>query len=518
MERLPSKLSTVFALACLLIVGGGAYALLRPAETRSLLGVGQPGDGGSQYARDGGLDHGVEGIKESGELMVLTVRSPTTFRLKGETISGYEVDLTMALADELGVEATYKLFEDIPSMMDAIERGEGHLAVPGLTQREIRSEADGPAITYGPAYKTVQPELVCRRDGPQPTRSADDDGISIGVVAGSGAEETLERLKEDVPQLKWNAMNVASGLTLAAEVHDETLDCAVLQSNIVSIARPLFPELQSTAYLAPEDRQLAWAIAPQSRDLEEYLKAWFQNAHQAGLLYDLDERYYGHLEQFDYVDISVFRRRIESRLPEYEVAFRDAAGENGLDWTMLAAQGYQESHWDPKAKSPTGVRGLMMLTLITAREVGVANRLDPRESIQGGALYLDKLYDRLPNDIVGYDRLWLAIAAYNVGYGHLLDARRLARREGLDPNKWRNIKEMLPRLTEKRYYSTVPYGYARGYEPVKYVARIREYDDVLTNRVPDPEQPPFRPAEIREASRINGEDIVDENESGAGTP
>ena len=134
-----------------------------------------------------------------------------------------------------------------------------------------------------------------------------------------------------------------------------------------------------------------------------------------------------------------------------------------------------------------------MLTLPTAREVGVSNRLDAFESIDGGATYLDRLYARLPESIVGYDRLWMAIAAYNVGYGHLMDARRLAERQGRDKDKWRVIKTMLPLLTQRKYYSTVRYGYARGYEPVKYVRRIREYDDVLTSEVPRPEQPPFTP-------------------------
>lgn len=444
---------------------------------------------------------GLNGIRDSGELVVLTVSSPTTFRLRGEEISGYEVDLTQAVARELGVEVTYKLFDDIPSLIQALENGEGHIAAPGLTQRDLSEEVEGQApLIYGPAYKTVTPELICRREGAQPTSLAEAEGLNIGVIEGSGNEQTLEELAHTGSQFDFQPVAVSSGLTLAGDVHDRALDCAIINSNTAAIARRLFPEIVTTTEIEGEDRQLAWGIAPQSRDLETYLTAFFDQIHQNGFLRDLDERYYGYLEEFDYVDISVFRRRIEERLPRYEKEFRKAAEENGLDWTMLAAQGYQESHWDPRAKSPTGVRGLMMLTLPTAKEVGVSDRLDPVESIRGGALYLDRLYDRLPDSITGYDRLWMAIAAYNVGYGHLLDARQLARREGLDPDKWRVVKEMLPRLTQKRYYTTVKHGYARGYEPVKYVSRIREYDEVLTSRVPNPEVPPFRPSEVVEAS------------------
>ena len=438
---------------------------------------------------------GIDGIRETGELVVLTVNSPTTFRLRGEAISGYEVDLTQALAEELGVEVTYKLFEDIPSLIEAIENGEGHIAASGLTQREIiRENTIGEPILYGPAYKTVMPQLLCRRDGSLPSSINEAAGLRIGVIAGSGNEGVLGRLTGDASLVDVEAASVSSGLTLAGDVHDADLDCAVINSNTAAIARRLFPELTTTANVSREDRQLAWAVSSQSADLNDYLTDFFARMHQSGFLRDLDERYYGYLDEFDYVDISVFRRRIEERLPKYEKEFRKAAGEHGLDWTMLAAQGYQESHWDPRAQSPTGVRGLMMLTRPTAKEVGVSNRLDPIESIRGGAKYLDRLYRRLPDAIVGYDRLWMAIAAYNVGYGHLMDARQLARREGLDPDKWRVVKEMLPRLTEKRYYSTVKHGYARGYEPVRYVTRIREYDEVLTARVEEPETPPFSPS------------------------
>ncbi|MAK60565.1 MAG: membrane-bound lytic murein transglycosylase MltF [Ponticaulis sp.] len=442
---------------------------------------------------EAGLPHGLEAIRDTGELVVLTVESPTTLQQRGSGETGYEVDLTSALADELGVDVRYKVFDDIPRLVTAIESGQGHIAAPGMTQREINLESGANPLAIGPAYKAVRHVMVCRRDGERPKSLEAVNDLSIGVVAGSGNEQTLEQKREDNPALNWKSYDVNSGLRLAEKVYEQELDCAVIDSNVAAIARRLHPELVTTFELGQQDRQLSWAIAPQSRDLNDYLKPWFQSAHQDGLLYDLDEQYYGHLNEFDYVDISVFRRRIDSRLPRYEPLFREAAGEFNLDWTMLAAQGYQESHWEADARSPTGVRGLMMLTQPTAREVGIENRLDPEQSIVGGATYLDRMYDRLPDEATGYDRLWLAMAAYNVGYGHLRDAMTLARREGLNPYKWRIIKTMLPRLTKKQYYSTVRYGYARGYEPVRYVKRIREYDTVLTNRVERPEQPPFDP-------------------------
>ena len=128
----------------------------------------------------------------------------------------------------------------------------------------------------------------------------------------------------------------------------------------------------------------------------------------------------------------------------------------------------------------TGVRGLMMLTQNTAQAMGVSNRLDPKQSIIGGAKYFAYVRDQLDDSILEPDRTWFALASYNIGSAHLDDARKLAQNEGLNPNKWLDVKKMLPRLAQKQWYSKTRYGYARGGEPVHFVANIRRYYDILT--------------------------------------
>ena len=466
------------------VLAAGSYVFLKQSEPGSSLE--------GMFSETPKVSAGLDGIREDGELVVLTVASPTTYQKRGSDVFGYEVDLTRELSESLGVDVRYRLYRNLDRMTKDLEAGRGHIAAPGMSQREMRLDADiGDPLVFGPAYKNVRPELICRKGGARPDTLADISEYEVGVVAGSGVEETLEVRAEDNDDLQWTPIEAVSGMPLAKRVENRVLDCAILDSNLVAIAKRRFPNLVTRLTVGAEDRAIAWRLAPQSADLNTYLRPWFDEAHQEGLLYDLDERYYGHLNDFDYLNIATFRKRIDSRLPTYEETFRSAAGQNDLDWTMLASQAYQESHWDPDARSPTGVRGLMMLTRPTARELGIANRLDPEQSIRGGAEYLDRMYNRLPESVTGYDRLWMAMAAYNVGYGHLLDARRLAARQGLDKDKWRVIDDMLPLLTKKAYYTTVPHGYARGYEPVRYVRRIREYDDVLTENVPDPEQPPF---------------------------
>jgi membrane-bound lytic murein transglycosylase F len=159
--------------------------------------------------------------------------------------------------------------------------------------------------------------------------------------------------------------------------------------------------------------------------------------------------------------------------------FRQTAEKYNLDWHLIAAIAYQESHWNPRAKSPTGVRGLMMLTLDTAKEMGVTNRLDPAQSLEGGVAYFLKLKARLPERIQDPDRSLFALAAYNVGFGHLEDARILTVRNNKNPDLWVDVREHLPLLSKKKYYTTLKRGYARGNEPVIYVDNIQYYRSYL---------------------------------------
>jgi membrane-bound lytic murein transglycosylase F len=178
-------------------------------------------------------------------------------------------------------------------------------------------------------------------------------------------------------------------------------------------------------------------------------------------------------------DTQMFLRHVKTRFPRYRDQFKRAGEAQGIPWTLLAAQGYQESRWNRNAMSPTGVRGLMMLTRATASDLGVENRLDPHKSIAGGAQYLAWLHRRIPEQVSEPDRTFMALAAYNVGMGHVKDARILAARLNKNPNKWHDLKKVLPLLGKKDYYKTLPHRYARGWEPVHYVKRIRAYRILL---------------------------------------
>jgi len=415
-----------------------------------------------------------DAVVDGGELVVLTLPGETIYERRNGEPDGFEVDLVSAFASDHGLSVRFREMRDIGALIEALENGEGHLAAANLTINEVRSER----ISFGPAYKNVRERLVCRR-GDERARSVEAlAGLRLAVVADSSYAETLRRLQQDHPGIEFDERPAGSALPLLEAVDRGRIDCTVADSHIVAFARQRHPELITPLNLS-EESALAWAHSGQVEGLAEALDTWFAEAHAFGLIQEIEDDWFGDFGAFDYVETARFVRRIENRLPRFRRYFRDAAEETPFEWELLAAQAYQESHWDPDAESPTGVRGLMMLTLPTAERVGVTDRLDPRQSVEGGADYLADLYDRLPETIEGEDRIWFALAAYNVGMGHIYDARLLAERQGRDKDSWEVMEQVLPLLTRPEYYSTVRYGYARGHEPVRYVERIRTYRAML---------------------------------------
>jgi membrane-bound lytic murein transglycosylase F len=225
---------------------------------------------------------------------------------------------------------------------------------------------------------------------------------------------------------------------------------------------------------------LAWGF-PKTGEDWLYLKAqtFFARIKKDGTLRNLLDRYYGHSERLNAMDVTNFLVRTRTVLPQYLKLFKQAQEINGVDWRLLAAVSYQESHWDTYSTSPTNVRGLMMLTEDTADRLGVTDRLDPKQSIPAGARYMLLMKDNIPTRVPEPDRTWLALAAYNIGIAHLEDARVLAKRLNLNPDAWADVKSTLPLLNRVEYHSTLKYGFARGGAPVVFVDSIRTYYKIL---------------------------------------
>ncbi|WP_445775415.1 membrane-bound lytic murein transglycosylase MltF [Shewanella sp.] len=327
------------------------------------------------------------------------------------------------------------------------------------------------------------PIVVYRYGNTRPRNISDLIGKRIAVVSDSYHQEELQNLSKSSPelaaQLEWQALDVET-IDLMKRIEDKEIDYAIITSSELEIHQAYYPRVKK-AFEIGKTQQISWYF-PSNTDhsLINAVNNFFSRIEDDGTLLDLKERYFGHLGQLNYVGARTYIKHINQRLPKYEELFKQYSEEYDLDWRLMASMGYQESHWRARAVSPTGVRGLMMLTRTTAKEMGIKNRLDPEASIKGGIAYFAKIKARIPEQILEPDKTWMAMAAYNVGYGHLEDARILTEKAGKDPNKWVDVKNFLPLLQKKKYYKQTRYGYARGNEPVIYVQNIRRYYDVLT--------------------------------------
>lgn len=431
----------------------------------------------------------LERVRARGELIVATRYGPTTYYEGPTGPVGLEHDLVERFARQLGVTVHFVIPENFHSILPLVVRGDVDFAAAGLTITDKRKEL----VRFAPSYQEITPVLVYRRGTKRP-RSLDDlDGI-LEVVQDSSHEEHLRRLKKAHPNLSWSSNPEADDEELLYLVWEKVIDYTIADSNVLAVNQRFYPELQA-AFPISRPEPLAWAFRHSEDDsLFSAARDFFYRIRKDGTLEQLLERYYGHVQKFDYVGTRRYLRHIRTRLPKYIDYFKEAAELEGLDWRLLAAVGYQESHWNPKARSPTGVRGIMMLTLDTLHHLGLDNRLDPRESILGGARYLAMLKKKLPARIPEPDRTWLALAAYNVGFGHLEDARRLTQKLGGNPDRWADVKKTLPLLSQRKWYRKLKHGYARGREPVRYVENIRSYYDILVWQTeqgfrPQPEPP-----------------------------
>jgi membrane-bound lytic murein transglycosylase F len=435
----------------------------------------------------------LEQVKNSGKLTVLTRNSGTTYYEGPYGPTGLEYDLAKGFADELGVELDMEVANNVSDVLEQLQDQDADFAAAGLTAtRQRRAWA-----RFTPAYQHITQQLVYRVGGNRPENLKNLKG-TLEITSRSSHEEQLRKLKYRYPNLTWQVNKDVESEELLTMVSEKQLDYTIADSNEIAINQRYNPELR-VAFSITKPEPLAWAF-PRMKDDSLYLAAcdYITRIKASGELAQLIERYYGHLKKFDYVDTVTYLRHIDTLLPTYRKVFEYAAKEFKLDWRLLAATAYQESHWNPKAVSPTGVRGLMMLTSKTAEELGVKKRTDPVQSIRGGALYLSQLRDKFPPRIQEPDRSWLALAAYNVGYGHLEDARIITQKRGGNADSWNDVKESLPLLRKRKWYRKTRHGYARGNEPVIYVENVRRYFDLLVRALgqENPDTPVTRALDI----------------------
>jgi membrane-bound lytic murein transglycosylase F len=413
-------------------------------------------------------------IKARGELVLITRGNFACYYEGAHGPAGFEYHLVQSFAEHIDVTLRTLLIEDEAQMVEALLKGEADLIAPGFPF----GRAAARLVALGPAYFEVRKQIVGRRGGPVITSEKDLAGNPLWVMGRSAGLEQLKLLKQEHADLDWRIVPDVGSEEMLQMVWNRSVPLTLMESNTVILNRRFYPELVVHMDLG-EPQQLRWAMNPKSRHLQSAVRRWFAAESTRSTVSSLLKYYYSHLEDFDYVDLARYRRRILERLPKYQSHFQEAARQHGLDWRLVAAMAYQESHWDPNARSFTGVRGIMMLTQDTAKFLGLKNRLAEKESIFAGTRYLAYLHRMVGDQVPEPDRTYMALAAYNIGLGHLKDARKLALALGLSDASWSDLREVLPLLQRKQYYRDLTHGYARGTEAVQYVDRIRTYHKML---------------------------------------
>ncbi|HEY1075981.1 MAG TPA: membrane-bound lytic murein transglycosylase MltF [Fontimonas sp.] len=428
----------------------------------------------------------VDEIRLLGVLRVATVNSPTTYYIgPGGDPVGFEYDLAAQFAQQLGVPLDIKVAASPAEAARMVQDGAVHLAAAGIG---ISPDPEG-NLRFTRPLQAVAPILVYRKGTRKPKTLADVSG-SLRVVKDSLPAERLRALDPQAyPNLKWEETSEQEAEELLLAVSNGEIDLTIANSDLVAINQRYHPNLR-VAFPVGNAQQLGWAVSASRDDSLLAAAENFLEAYGDAEMSRLRDRYFGHVQQVGALGALTLAAHVETRLPAYRKAFEKAAQRTGLDWRLLAAIGYQESHWDSGAVSPTGVRGIMQLTNDTALRMGVANREDPSQSISGGARYYRMLLDKLPPQIVEPDRSWLALIAYNIGYGHLLDVMDLTQKQGGDPSRWLDVRDRLPLLTQSKWHSKTKYGYARGYEARTYVGNIRTYYDMLVWITGEPPEAP----------------------------
>ena len=413
-------------------------------------------------------------LKERGSLIVGTLNNPVSYFINAEGQAGLEYDLSKAFADYLAVELKIEVFENIEDLFAALEAHQIDVAAANLLYHPKKLEQ----FQLGPAYYSASWQLVYRKGETRPTSLAQLKG-KLAVTNHPQLLEILAEQREKLPNLTWTLQNRRTPESLLLQVADGKIDYTIANSIDVSAAQQVRPEL-AVAFDVTDEASVHWYLPNSSyNDLQAALLDFMNSAIENGLIARIEEKYFNHFRKFDYVDMRSYTQAIEKVLPKYAPLFEKYQGD--LDWRLLAAVAYQESHWDENATSPTGVRGIMMLTKATAERMKIQDRMDVEQSIKAGSEYLHWLIAQVPDSIPKEDRIWFALAGYNMGLGHILDARRLTKNLGGNPDNWVDVKKNLPLLAEKRHYSNLKYGYARGYEAFQYVENIRRYMNSITN-------------------------------------
>lgn len=431
-------------------------------------------------------DH-LQQIKQKKELRVGMIKQSSRFYVDYFNLNqfnGFEFAVLKQFADSLKVDLAIYFEDNIEALLNMHHNDEIDF---------IASEIDGFEFDNNNEYVSSLPysyfkeQLIYKNNSKKIAHLGDLNGTLL-IAKDSLPAYILKEKKKSMPKLHWEETKDFNEEQLLKLVATNQIDYTILDHKTINLMQRIYPEIK-IAFDVVSDYPEVWYFKKTDLSLLDSANQFIDTSQKNNKLDEIYNLYFSNMTNEQWIESKNFMAAVQTKLPRLIPFFKKYGALYHIDWKMLAAISYQESHWDPNSQSETGVRGLMMLTEATASTMGITNRTDSEQSIKGGAKFLNLLINKMDDAIDPKERILFALTAYNMGYAHLIDARRLAVKLNKDPNHWHTINEMLPLLTQEEYYKDLKYGFARGYQAFYYVNNIQRYYLYLKNYYDEDDSP-----------------------------
>jgi len=412
-----------------------------------------------------------DAIKKRKTLRVITRNNAASYFLWRGELLGFEYELVKAFAKQHKLRLEIISAPSHEAQIPMLLQGKGDIIASFLTVTENRKQR---GISFSRYHHKASEIIVSRADDNSIQTTDDLAGRSIYVRKSSAYWETLQTLKNT--GLKFNLMAAPENMEteeIIGQVASGKFDLTLADNHLLDIELTWRDDIHAALAIG-DVRDNAWAIRSNNPQLLKAVNQFIKKQYRS-LFYNVTyDKYFKNAHRIKKYRAQRIDLNPDGTLSPYDALVKKYAQKYDFDWRLLVAQMYQESRFNPKAKSWAGARGLMQVMPRTAKEMKISNLKDPESGIKAGVKYLNWVRERFEQELSVKDRMWFTLAAYNAGQGHVKDARRLARQQGLNPDKWFNNVEKAMLLLAKREYSRkARHGYVRGTEPVNYVREIR---------------------------------------------
>ncbi len=412
------------------------------------------------------------GLKKRGRLRMITRNNAMTYFIHRGLQVGFEYELMKKFAEQHDLRLEIVIPDSHAKLLSYLNEGKGDVVAAAMTITPERATQ----ATFTQPYNEVDELVVVRSDDHSLTGLEDLAGRTVHVRASSSFYTTLTALRDSIDGLAIAALpDDMETEDILAHVEAGRYDITLCDSNLLAVEQAYGRRLKAAFTI--KSTALGWAVRPDNPALRAALNQYIEE-EKGGLFFNLMKKKYFADKRIIAKAKDSLRVDLGGHLSPYDDLVKKYARQYDFDWRFITAQMYQESRFNPKATSWVGARGLMQIMPSTGRQLGFTRLSDPEESIHAGVQYMHQLLHRFDREIPLAIRKRFALASYNAGYGHLLDARRLAREKGLDPNRWfGHVEQAMQLLAQPTYYKRARYGFCRCAEPVDYVENVQSIYD-----------------------------------------